>query len=127
MTKVYEATAKREGKWWLITVPELDAVTQARHVREIEEMAAGLVMALLDLEEGEAKVNVTVELPESVAQAWAEADRLQGEVEAAQSRAAGLRRQAVKALLTDSHLTQSEASSLLGVSHQRVQQLAKAG
>ena len=64
MTKVYEATAKREGKWWLITVPELDAVTQARHVREIEEMAAGLVMALLDLDEGEAKVNVTVELPE---------------------------------------------------------------
>jgi len=127
MTKVYEATAKREGKWWLITVPELDAVTQARHVREIEEMAAGLVMALLDLEEGEAKVNVTVELPESVAQAWAEADKLQAEVEAAQSRAAGLRRQAVKALLTDSHLTQSEASSLLGVSHQRVQQLAKAG
>ena len=127
MAKTYEATARREGRWWIITVPELDAVTQARHVREIDEMAAGLVSALLDLPEGEVSVTVTVELPEPVKAAWAEADRLQAEVETAQRRAAALRREAVKALLTESHVSQAEAGSLLGVSPQRVQQLAKAG
>jgi predicted XRE-type DNA-binding protein len=127
MAKTYEATARREGRWWIITVPELDAVTQARHVREIDDMAAGLVTAILDLDEGDVSVDVTVELPESVTAAWAEADKLQAEVEAVQRRAAALRREAVKALLDEGHLSQAEAGSLLGVSPQRVQQLAKVG
>lgn len=127
MAKTYEATARREGTWWIITVPELDAVTQARHLREIDEMATGLVMALLDLEEGHVAVEVAVALPESVTAAWAEADKLQAEVEVVQRRAAALRREAVKTLLNESHLSQAEAGSLLGVSSQRVQQLAKAG
>lgn len=33
-TSGFEATAAREGKWWIITVAALDAVTQARNVRE---------------------------------------------------------------------------------------------
>jgi hypothetical protein len=41
MAKTFTATARREGTWWIITVPELDAVTQARHVRDINEMATG--------------------------------------------------------------------------------------
>jgi predicted XRE-type DNA-binding protein len=84
-------------------------------------------VALLDLEEGEAEVEVTVELPASVTSAWAEADELQAIVDETQRRAAALRREAVKALLNESHLSQAEAGSLLGVSPQRVQQLAKAG
>ena len=127
MGKTYSATATREGRWWIIRIPELDAVTQARTIREIDEMATGLVTALLDLPEGGASVDVSIELPESVAAAWSEADRLQAEVEAAQRKAAGLRRAAVRALLEEQHLTQAEAGALLGVSHQRVQQLAKAG
>lgn len=126
MAKVYDATAVREGTWWIITVPELDAVTQARHVREIDTMATGLITALLDLDEGEVKVNVTITLPEAVTTSWAEADKLQAEVETAQRRAAALRREAVKILLDDGHLSQAEAGTLLGVSHQRVQQLTKA-
>lgn len=127
MVKVYEATARREGKWWLITVPELDAVTQARNLREIDAMAEGLVQALLDLDEGDAVVNVVVELPETVAMAWNEARQLQADAEAASARAAVLRREAVRALLSEAHVTQSEAGALLGLSYQRVQQLAKTG
>lgn len=126
MTHVYSATAEREGRWWLITVPELDAVTQARTVREIDMMATGLVAALLDLEEDDVQVNVSVKLPESVAEAWAEADKLQSEVDVATRRAAALRRAAVKTLLSEEHLSQSDAGALLGLSYQRIQQLAKA-
>lgn len=126
MSRVYEATAHREGKWWIITVPEIDAVTQARSVRDINDMATGLVAALLDLDERKVAVEVAIELPERVATAWAEAERLQAQVEETVRRAAALRREAVRALLSEGHLTQSEAGALLGVSYQRVQQLAKA-
>lgn len=30
-----EATATRDGRWWLVRIPELDAVGQARTVRDI--------------------------------------------------------------------------------------------
>lgn len=70
VSKVYEATATREGRWWLVRVPEVEgAVTQARHAREIAEMAAGLVQALLDLEEPP-EVKVTIQLPAAVDTAW---------------------------------------------------------
>lgn len=125
MTRELEATATREGKWWIITVPELGAVTQARNVREIDEMATGLVIALLDLEEEDVKVSVTVELPASVADAWHEAGELQAKADAGARRASALRRMAVKELLTTCKLSQKEAGALLGLSYQRVQQLAK--
>lgn len=125
--KTYEATARREGRWWIISVPELDAVTQARGVRDIERMATGLVEALLDLDEGEVKVEVTKELPASVAAAWEEANELQERAEHDSRRAAALRRQVVDTLLGAERLTQSEAGALLGMSYQRVQQLAGSG
>ncbi|MCS4276432.1 MULTISPECIES: hypothetical protein [Mycetocola] len=37
----------------------------------------------------------------------------------------GLRREAVRNLLTEAQLSQSDAGALLGLSYQRVQQLAK--
>ncbi|MHB1509109.1 MAG: antitoxin HicB [Acidimicrobiales bacterium] len=125
MTREFEATATREGRWWIITVPELGAVTQARNVREIDEMATGLVAALLDLEEDDVKMRVTVELPPGVAAAWREARDLQASADAGARRAAALRRTAVKELLAKSGLSQKEAGAVLGLSYQRVQQLAK--
>ncbi|MDR5700638.1 antitoxin HicB [Agromyces aerolatus] len=124
MTKTYQARARREGRWWIISVPELDAVTQARTVREIDRMARGLIEALLDLDEAEVRVDVTIELPVSVADAWREAAELQARAERDSRRAAELRRDVVETLLGAEQLTQSEAGTLLGISYQRVQQLA---
>lgn len=121
----YEATARREGRWWIITVPELDAVTQARNVPEIDEMVTGLVASLLDVDEGDVRVTVRIEIPESVAEAWREAQQLQAKADEEVRQAAALRRQVVKALLTDEKLTPGDAGAVLGVSRQRVQQLVK--
>lgn len=122
----YTATATREGKWWIITIPELDnAVTQARTVRQIQDMAAGLIIALLDLDDDTAvDVQVHIDLPPAVAKTWREATELQGHAETATHRAAELRREAVTTLLTNAHMSQTDAAAVLGLSHQRVQQLA---
>ncbi len=122
----YEATASREGHWWIIRVHGIEnAVTQARRVRDINEMAAGVVQAILDLHDPP-EVKVTIELPEAVAEEWAEASELQRRADEGERRAANLRRHAVRRLL-DEGWSQFDAGAALGISHQRVQQLARAG
>lgn len=121
----FDAVATREGKWWIITVPELDAVTQARNVREIDDMAGGLISALLDINEDLIHVSVSLELPETVAAFWSEATVLHEQAVADERRSSTLRRRAVRELLTSSGLSQKDAAQVLGLSAQRVQQLAK--
>lgn len=123
VSKVYGAIATREGRWWLIRVPEINnAITQARNAREIAETAAGVIQALLDLKEPP-EVRVIIQLPKAAEAAWQEAGDLYRRAAADEQRAAVLRRQVVRQLLSDGW-TQSDASTALGLSQQRVQQLA---
>ncbi|MCA2303176.1 hypothetical protein JF770_06355 [Mycobacterium intracellulare] len=39
----YNYTVTRDGRWWMIHVPEIDQLTQARHEGEIELMARELI------------------------------------------------------------------------------------
>ena len=120
----FDAIASREGRWWLVRIPALDAVTQARSLAEIPVMARELVAAHLDVDIDELTVNVSFELPEDVATTWAEAEALRAQAAEAERRAAALRRSAVRTLLRDAHMSQAEAGAVLGLSKQRVQQLA---
>jgi predicted XRE-type DNA-binding protein len=120
----FEATVTREGRWWMITIPALDAVTQARSIKEVQLMATEVVAALLDVDPGEVSVSLTYELPAAVASTWREAEALRAQAEEVEERAAALRRDAVRALLAETHMSQSEAGVVLGLSKQRVQQLA---
>jgi hypothetical protein len=57
----YTAVCQREGGWWVITVPELDAggVTQARTLDEVPETVADLVATMTGADP--ANVEVTVQ------------------------------------------------------------------
>jgi len=120
----FDAVVTREGRWWMIRVPALDAVTQARSLREAPAMAVGVVSALLDVDEAELTIRLSYELPDEVAAAWHEAETLRVQAEEAEDRAASLRREAVRTLLRTTHMSQAEAGVVLGLSKQRVQQLA---
>ncbi|MHB8245338.1 MAG: type II toxin-antitoxin system HicB family antitoxin [Acidimicrobiales bacterium] len=56
--KTYRATVQREPGWWIVTVPELDLVTQARRVRDIQHMATDLVAAWLDADPADVRVEL---------------------------------------------------------------------
>ena len=106
--RTFAATATFEGKWWIDTVPELEVVTQARNVREIDEideMAMGLIIALLDLEEEDVTVNVTVELPAFIAERWEKAAALHAQAEADKQRATALRRSGVRYLWSTENMS----------------------
>jgi hypothetical protein len=44
----YEVVVTRDGRWWMIAIPALDGLTQARHRGEIEEMARDYIAVTLD-------------------------------------------------------------------------------
>ena len=50
MQTTYEAHVSRDGKWWMISIPKLGALTQARHLSEVERMARSLIAITLDVD-----------------------------------------------------------------------------
>jgi hypothetical protein len=56
--RTYTAICKQVGKWWEITVPELDEVTQARHLDDVPATVADLVALMTDADPSSVEVNV---------------------------------------------------------------------
>lgn len=50
MRPTYTADLTKDGTYWLITIRELDIVTQARFDGEIEEMARDLIATMEEIE-----------------------------------------------------------------------------
>ena len=47
-----KVTVRRDGKWWMVEVPQINGLTQARHVSEVEEMARSLITMSADAVDG---------------------------------------------------------------------------
>ena len=58
----YTAVCEREGDWWVITVPELEAggVTQARTLDEVPATVADLVALMTDADLASVEVDMKV-------------------------------------------------------------------
>jgi hypothetical protein len=44
----YKVEVTRDGRWWMIHVPEIDQLTQARRIGEIVPMAESLIAISTD-------------------------------------------------------------------------------
>lgn len=124
MTKTYSVVAEREPGWWIVHVPELDVTTQARRVSEIERNAREAIAVWLDVDIADVAVTVELSTPVPVRQELEEARQLLQQANGLQERAGDLAGDAVRILLDDLGLTMRDAAAVLGVSHQRVAQLA---
>lgn len=122
-TRTLEATATRDGRWWLVRVPELDAVGQARTVRDIQPVAVEVAALHLDVPEKDVTVHVTVHVSEEAERLWEEARQVEEEARAVQQRAAELRREAVRRSRADGYKLDAAAAAF-GVTTSRIQQLA---
>jgi DUF2075 family protein len=121
----YTARCHREGRWWVVEVPELGHTTQARRLDKVEEMVRSLVRMFTDADPSSANVTVDV--------AFAD-DNTQVEVELARdsrARAAAAQREATERLTQAAQLLSAQGFSvrdigvLLGLSYQRAQQLTR--
>lgn len=122
--KTYGVTARKDGRWWLVSIPELDAVGQARNAAEIEEVAREIIGLWLDVEPHSFEIDLEVEIPGAARDAWLRAKELEAAARKESAEAAAFARRAVASLRADG-LTYKDAGIVLGLSPQRVQQLSK--
>jgi predicted RNase H-like HicB family nuclease len=133
----YVARAERdESGWWVGTVPALrGVVTQARTLRRLRANLVDAVALWLEVEQvdtGKRQPHVdrtTIEieletvLPAALDRAATAARRQRARAADAEAQAAEATQAAV-ALLVEAGLSQRDAAEILGLSHQRVAQLA---
>lgn len=120
--KSYSAIATREGSWWVVDVTDV-GVTQGRNAREAERMAVDLVALMLDVPTEEVSVNVEFVLGGELATEVKQVKQAQRQAEKVQEQAADKSRAVVRRVLA-AGLSKQDAARVLGVSAQRISQLA---
>lgn len=56
----YRAEIYRDGKWWMIRVPEINGLTQARKESEVWQMARELIAVTLDKDPSAINVELVI-------------------------------------------------------------------
>lgn len=124
MKPTYTVRAQRRERWWILVTPEVPgALSQVRSLVQAEEYIREAIAFILHVEPGSFNVNVVPDLPgltEKAAQVRADIAAL----DAAQRKVAAQSRDVV-AQLKAQGLTQQDIAAVMGVSPQRVSQIAR--
>ena len=124
--KTYTAACEPDEGWWTIQVPGVrGAYTQARRLGDVEHMARDLLSLIFEVPEDSFRVVVKPQLPTELDAAVARARKARVRAERSQHEAAEASTVAVTSLLALG-LSMREAGQILGLSHQRVAQIAAA-
>jgi len=121
----YDVDVTREGRWWMIGVPAIDGLTQARRVGEIEDMARSLIAVTLDVPLSGVvlgRVSIAVGDFGDVSEDVALVSHLKAEAATAEALAAKHQRVVAQGLVAVG-VPLRDVGALLGVSFQRVGQL----
>jgi predicted RNase H-like HicB family nuclease len=121
----YTVEVEREPGWWIIRVPELDDLTtQARRLAAVERNAREAIAVWLDLDLDTVEVTPVIHPPPDVVADLDRSKVILDEAAGKQKEAAALAGVAIRRLIDDLGLTLREAGSVVGLSHQRIAQLA---
>ena len=120
----YEVQAIREDGWWMITIPALDGLTQARRREDVEREARDYIVVTEDVAPSQVEVAVTglvVDGVDYATQLHSEReDRTHADELAARARD---RQKQIATSLSDAGVPLREIAGMLDLSHQRVHQL----
>lgn len=123
--RTYTVRAVRSQDWWGLTVPELPGVvSQVRSLTQAEEYAREAIAWIAQIPSDSFAVQVVPQLPEDLAEKVQEARTASVEAETAAARSSALSR-AVVTELAKAGLSGRESALILGLSQQRVSQLAR--
>lgn len=124
--RTYTAHVYREGKWWMIAVPEIDGLTQARRLADAEAQARSLVSVDQDVAPSEVSIDIVVDSAGTVTEIGDRQARLfsaRQREEAAREEASRLATDLATDLAHEG-IPMRDIGQLLGVSFQRAGQLA---
>ena len=120
----YDVTVTRDGKWWMIAVPSIDGLTQARRLSEVDLAARELIAVTEDVPLSTVAIRVVseragvVDISSRVRELSAERAEL-----AAKERSVRYRQTELAQALAAEAIPLRDIGSALGVSFQRAQQL----
>ena len=124
LVRTYTVHAVRADGWWGLTVPEAPgAVSQVRSLAQAEEYVREAIAFVTGASPDSFAVCVVPQLPAELAEHVARAKKAAAEAEQAQSAAATLSRHVV-AELAAAGFNGRESAVILGLSKQRISQLA---
>jgi len=121
----YTARCHREGRWWVVDVPELGHTTQARRLDKVEEMVRSLVQMFAGPDAPASTVTVDVVFADEETRVEVELAR------DSRSHALAAQREATERLTLAAHrlaaqgISVRDIGALLGLSYQRAQQLTR--
>lgn len=125
MTTTFTAEVDREDSWWTIHILELDVVSQAAHWSEVEEMARGVIVAMLDVEEdAELELEIVPVFDDEAGRLLQQAEEWEALARDLAAAAGDAKRAAVQTLKSAGWTLQGIAAGI-GLSYQRVEQLLK--
>lgn len=121
----YKAIVTRDGKWWMISIPELNELTQARRLGEVEKMARELIAITLDVPISTIEVDVDVIAAGHVTNVSGKAKQIRQEREQAAQMERSARQHAEQFAreLAAEDVPVRDIGAVLGVSYQRAHQL----
>ncbi|MDR3360484.1 MAG: hypothetical protein LBO20_07555 [Bifidobacteriaceae bacterium] len=121
--KTYDMEVTREGRWWVVTIPEIGYRTQARTLAEVEDMGRDLIASALGVGPGSFELATHVHPPQDVAAQLAAAEAADRAARDQAAAAARDRRNAVAKLRAEHSMSAADIARLLGVTRGRVHQL----
>jgi predicted RNase H-like HicB family nuclease len=123
----YQAVVYREDGWWMVSIPEINGLTQARNLAEAPQMARELVTVTLDVPISDVNVDLVIEEVDGIP-----VRAIVDKVMADRNKAAELEADAAEKArdlatgLVKHGVSLRDIGAILGVSHQRVHQLVNA-
>jgi predicted RNase H-like HicB family nuclease len=126
--RTYRVSAERTDRgWWVIRILDFrHVVTQARRAAEIETMARDVIALLEDLPPDSFDLDVTHRVGDDLGAGIAEARRLRREADDLTRRSRETTADVARRLRS-AGLSVREIGALLGIAHQRAQQILATG
>jgi hypothetical protein len=124
----YKIEVTRDGRWWMIRIPEVDGLTQARRLSEVDHMARDYLALVTHTPIDKIAVHtVSIDVPK-LGDVGGRAHQITDEREAAANAAVAAQSHAAKYAreLIDAEVPVRDVAQLLGLSFQRVSQLSLA-
>lgn len=127
MTK-YDGTVRRDGRWWMVRIPAVDGLTQARRLSEATRMAREYIAASQDVPLESVEVDLTFAPIGHVSDIDTRVTKITHDRE----RAAELEQEAIAMTATlvrdlkAADVPMRDIGAIVGISHQRVHQLTSA-
>ena len=126
--KTYYVTLELDPRsgHWMADIEGLPVHTWGRTLAKVKEYAHEALATHLDVDVADVRGHLVFrkpQLPATVLRALDQAETARSEADDAAARAAEAKATAARALVRDAHLSMRDAAEVLGLSHQRVQQL----